>query len=136
MRESTIEWIETVEAEEGDTEVAHQLPAKREVCPRCDGQGTHLNPNIGNHAYTPEEFEEAFHDEEDREQYFTRGGIYDVPCERCNREKVVDMVNTEELGRRDPDLLKRYEAHLKDEADYRAEAASEQRMLSRMAGDW
>jgi hypothetical protein len=74
---------------EADDEQEHEIPAKHEVCPRCEGFGTHLNPSIGGHAYTREEFDEAFSDEEEREQYFKRGGIYDVTCEECQGARVV-----------------------------------------------
>jgi hypothetical protein len=80
--------------EETGDEVTAEVPHKNEVCGRCEGHGTHLNPNIGGHAYTMEEFNESFDDEE-REEYFKRGGRYDVTCEACGGNKVV-AVPTEE----------------------------------------
>jgi RecJ-like exonuclease len=70
-------------------EVEHELPARYEVCDRCEGHGCHLTPSIGEHAYSMEEFHEAFDDEEDRAEYFKRGGRYDVPCEECKGKRVV-----------------------------------------------
>ncbi len=75
------------DSEEGSTE--HDLPAKNALCSRCDGDGTHLNPSIGQHAYTSEEFDEAFPEGEQRAAYFQRGGMYDVRCEVCKGAKVV-----------------------------------------------
>src|SRR5262245_61220173 len=77
----------------------HTLPARREVCDRCDGYGTHLHPAIGGHAYSPEEFNEAFFEDDEREAYFTRGGRYDVRCEVCGGEKVVDVVDVDAAER-------------------------------------
>jgi hypothetical protein len=78
----------TYENDDGD-EIGVEIPAKHEVCDRCEGHGTHLNPSIGEHAYTQEEFDEAFDDDESRENYFKRGGIYDVTCHDCGGKRVV-----------------------------------------------
>jgi hypothetical protein len=84
----------TATDEEGD-EYQVELPTRFEVCPRCEGHGTHLREGIGEHAYSREEFEEAFSDEEEREQYFKRGGRYDVSCERCSGTRVVAVIDVD-----------------------------------------
>jgi len=71
----------------------NKIKTCKEVCPRCEGHGTHLTPSIGNHAYTMEEFNETFWEEEDRAEYFKRGGIYDVICEECKGANVVDVMD-------------------------------------------
>lgn len=81
-----------VENEEGES-TAYTLPAHFEVCPRCEGHGTHLNPSIGEHAYSAEEFFEEFSEPEDREEYFRHGGIYDVTCEECGGKRVVPVID-------------------------------------------
>jgi hypothetical protein len=63
-------------------EITSELPAKYAVCGRCKGHGMHLRSAIGEYGYTREEFFESFPEEEDRAEYFKRGGIYDVTCER------------------------------------------------------
>jgi hypothetical protein len=83
--------------DEGE-EVTHSFPSTNEVCPRCEGYGTHLTPSIGEHAYSMEEFYESFDDEEDREAYFQRGGKYDVQCEECKGNKVVEVVDESKLS--------------------------------------
>ena len=81
------------EDEEGySVEYQIELPTRFEVCPRCEGVGSHLHPAIGEHAYTPEEFNESFDDEE-AEQYFKRGGRYDVQCEECHGARVVSVID-------------------------------------------
>jgi hypothetical protein len=110
-------------------EVEHELPAVFAVCPRCDGHGTHLTPSIGNYAYSSEEFEEAFHDDEDREAYFKRGGKYDVECERCHGKNVVPVVDRAACVR-DPKLaalLAKYEDLQNEERAYQRECAAEMR---------
>jgi hypothetical protein len=118
-------------------EIEYELPAKNVVCDRCEGHGTHLNPSIGNHAYSSEEFYESFPDEEDREQYFARGGIYDVRCESCKGNNVVLIVDAEacESNTR---LAPIYSAWEKQEIEAEREMAdwrAEMRMESMMLGE-
>jgi RecJ-like exonuclease len=77
----------------GDTERELQLPGIKVVCERCDGEGYVLNPSIGEHAYSREEFDEAFPEDEDKEQYFKRGGIYDIVCPDCKGKNVVTVID-------------------------------------------
>jgi len=109
--------------EEGE-EVEHTFPSINEVCPRCEGFGTHLTPSIGQHAYTQEEFYEAFSDEEDREQYFRRGGIYDVTCEECKGNKVIQVVDEDHLTE---DQKKVYEEWQEQEEENAREDAADRR---------
>ena len=122
--------MEITYIDDNGDEVSCDLPSKMEVCDKCEGHGTHLNPSIGEHAYTPEEFDEAFPEEEDRAQYFRRGGIYDVKCSVCNGLRVVPVVDN--AACRTPEQkrhLKAYRAHMKREAAYRAEERAERRMM-------
>lgn len=114
----------TITDDEGN-EVVHELPSKREVCSRCDGEGTHLTPSIGEHCYSAEEFEESFSTDEEQESYFRRGGIYDVTCEVCDGKRVEEVVDEECC---DPVLLKAYHKRLEDERYFELECAAERRM--------
>lgn len=67
----------------------HALPVKMEVCPRCEGRGTHTNPAIDGNGLTSEDFEEQ--GPEFREDYFA--GVYDVTCERCGGRNVIEVVD-------------------------------------------
>lgn len=105
--------------EEGE-EVSHIFPSTNEVCHRCEGYGTHLNPSIGQHAYTMEEFNESF-DDEGKEEYFKRGGIYDVTCEVCKGNKVLPTVDESKLSDEQKKLFAEYEEHEEDMARMDAE---------------
>lgn len=74
--------------DDDDNEIESTLPGKMEVCSDCGGESYVLSPSIRNHCYSQEEFDESFDDEE-REEYFTRGGRYDVICPTCNGKNVV-----------------------------------------------
>ena len=105
--------IELTWSDEDGEEVTHSFPCENEVCPRCEGYGTHLTPSIGNHAYSMEEFNESF-DDEGREEYFKRGGIYDVQCEECKGNKVIEVVAEDKLTEEQKKL---YEEYCEYEAD-------------------
>jgi hypothetical protein len=83
----------TLTTEDGD-EYKIELPVRFDVCPSCEGVGTHLHPAIGEHAYTVEEFAEEFDDEE-RGEYFRQGGRYDVQCKECGGQRVVSVVDVD-----------------------------------------
>jgi len=55
------------------------------VCPRCRGEGSHVNPSVDGHGITAEEMDEM--GPEFFEDYM--GGLYDVSCERCHGLRVV-----------------------------------------------
>jgi len=112
----------------------HKVPvaAKRIVCERCGGEGTILNPSIGEHAYSREEFEEAFPEPEDQEQYFRRGGIYDVVCPECRGRNVTDVIDWDWLMD-NTKLTKirmrvRIQNEERSEAEYEAECRMERMM--------
>lgn len=105
-----------------------RLPALRMVCPRCEGDGYILSE----HAYSQEEFNEAFHDEEERAQYFKRGGIYDISCPECGGRNVVDSIDWEWLvvqtKKSKVALLARIEADRDATMQYEAECRMERLM--------
>lgn len=108
-------------------EIVAELPTNRVVCPGCDGYGTRLNRNIGEHAYSAEEFAEAF-DEDEAREYFRRGGIYDVVCDECHGDRVVDEVDADRLEKEQPAVFEAWCDDLRDRAADRATRAAELRM--------
>lgn len=100
-----------------------KLPTKKEVCPRCDGEGTHVNPAVD--GFTANDLDERYGPDADEflEGYFR--GDYDVRCEECRGENVVDVVNEEGL---DPEILQDWEAYLASYYEDLAIQASERRM--------
>lgn len=77
----------TLYGENGDLE----LPGRFEVCPRCEGRGTHVNPNVDGNGLSAEDFDEA--GPEFREDYMA--GVYDVPCDECGGQRVVAVPDFE-----------------------------------------
>jgi hypothetical protein len=100
--------------------VQHELPARFEVCGRCEGHGTHTNPAIDGNGLTAEDFDQA--GPEFLEDYL--GGVYDVPCHECHGARVVTVLDRARCPR---ELLKAYDKKQRDDADYYAMCAAERR---------
>ena len=115
----------TVELETDDGDfVDVELPSKFELCPRCDGRGSHVNPSVDGDGLTREDFEQ---DPDLEESYFS--GVYDVACEECKGLRVGEVPDEEECKR--CKLFDQLEAHREAEADrasYRRECAHEAKM--------
>jgi hypothetical protein len=123
----------TIEDDDGE-ETEHELPCKMEVCYDCQGHGMVMNASMRNHGYSAEEFNESFDDEE-KEHYFRRGGMYDVQCPTCNGKNVLPEVDRDACER-DPKLKeilavwdKQEESRARADAECEAEARMERMML-------
>ena len=112
------EYIEFFDNETGDELRLYDL--KWEVCNRCNGEGSHTNPNIDGHGISPQEF---YDDPEFERDYFA--GVYDVPCYECKGKRVTKEINR---GTTDTILLKKYEEYLKEKYQYQQEIEYERRM--------
>lgn len=129
----------------GEKAAIIELPTHKEVCSDCGGEGFVLNESMRGHAYTMEEFREAFEDEiremeyddETGEpvkelEYFRRGGIYDVQCPTCHGKNVVDVIDEDTIDAGSCPFqkagLEAYRARGKAEAEARAEARYCERM--------
>lgn len=69
----------------------YPLPMKREVCFRCNGEGTHDAwegdiPSDEIAAEWPEFYEDY------------KSGVYNVPCNVCHGNKVVDLIDYDNLS--------------------------------------
>lgn len=85
------------------------LPTAKIVCPRCNGEGKHVNPNIDIGGI---DLEVLCEDPNFAEAYF--GGRYDIQCEECNGRNVVDAVICEDLT---VEQQKAYDEYLEYEAE-------------------
>lgn len=110
--------------EEDDNETELELPAKNEVCSRCEGYGTHDHPDIGGNGITASEWGEW--DQDDRETYLNGG--YDVTCEECNGAKVVQVPDEEACDAEQLKALQRWNDQQEADAAYDAQCAHERRM--------
>lgn len=94
-----------------------ELPAKRIVCPVCEGSGSVLAPGLRGVAFSAEEMDE---DPDFREGYFR--GDYDVCCDECNGDNVVVVVDLEQLSDK---MAERYWRYQDQKSQDDAEAAWE-----------
>jgi len=102
-----------------DNEIELSLPTYREVCSRCQGTGTHCNPSIDGNGISQEEFDQ---DPEFEENYFS--GAYDVTCNECGGENVVEVVDEEKLK---PEDLKAYQRWARNQEEMEREAKYQER---------
>ncbi len=105
----------------GDDEV--EIPTKFEVCPRCEGRGSHVNPAIDGHGITAEEWNGPDWDEDSRAMYLSGG--YDVACERCGGKRVIPVPHRERMSQEE---LKAWDDQAREIAALEAEEAWERRM--------
>lgn len=105
-----------------------ELPSKFDVCPGCEGRGTHVNRNIDGNGLTAEDFEEAGDDF--REDYMN--GVYDVTCETCGGQRVVSVLDED---RCDPVLLAEYQKQERESAECDAIQRAEMRAEAWAAGE-
>jgi len=106
-----------VYVEETDSYV--DLPCHKEVCPRCDGEGT----TWGGLSFTESEVDEYGRDEF---MEALAGKRFDRPCEECGGLRVVDVPDED---RTDPEVWKQWLAQ--EQAGYELRAAE---AAERMAG--
>ena len=112
----------TIENDEGD-EVEVTLPVRFEVCPRCDGKGSHVNPAIDEGGISPEEFAD---DPDFEEAYFY--GRYDVACHECEGLRVVETVDEERVTDAQRPAFEAYREHAESLAYRASERRAEMRM--------
>ena len=110
--------------DEDGEEVSVDLPSRKVVCPACKGEGSLLHPSMRGHAYTQEEFAEAFSEEEAAE-YTRRGGRYDVQCEQCRGKNVVDEVAEDRLTVEQREHYDRWCESQREDAEYEAMCRAE-----------
>lgn len=107
----------------GDDEGGEQLvevPLKFDVCPLCDGRGSHVNPSIDAHGLSAEDFAE---DPDFADDYFR--GAYDQPCNECGGQRVVPVPDPERV---DAKLMTKIQAAEQAACDYASECYHERMM--------
>jgi hypothetical protein len=94
---ANINW--TREDAQGEEETV-VVPAHYEVCYDCEGEGSTLMESLRG-AFTQEEFEDCFDDDESKEEYMRGGkGRYGVTCKTCaGRTTVLVPDEGTELGK-------------------------------------
>lgn len=108
-------WLTRYSDEEGETRVV--IPSKFEVCDRCEGKGTHVNPSVDGNGLSREDFDA---DPDFAEDYFS--GAYDVSCEDCGGKRV-QLVPKEEGAT--PEQLKLIEEYWENKRESAREARAD-----------
>lgn len=106
----TLFWIDEAGC---DVEADVDLPSIFQLCPRCKGEGSHVNPAIDGNGITTDEMDDLGVDFQD--DYMA--GVYDVACHRCNGKRVIEVIDRD---RCDPDDLRRYDENQQELNDMRA----------------
>lgn len=99
-----------------------ELPGRFEVCPTCAGKGTRVNPAIDGNGLTAEDLAE---DPDFAEGYFA--GVYDIQCDRCGGQRVVEVVDVDTAKHTCPEDLRLYQEHEIERIRIEAEIRNEQR---------
>lgn len=96
-----------------------EVISKRIVCDRCNGDGTHTNPNIDGNGLP----DECVNDQDFMADYMR--GVYDVSCEECKGNKIIDVIDLDYLDPRD---TRAYWSYKDEERQAEIEVAYERRM--------
>lgn len=115
-------WVETKKGNSFEC----SLPAKRIVCPACDGSGTELRGGLKGAVIS----DENLADPDFRESYF--GGEFDTQCSECQGLNVIVAVDEEQLS---PKMLERYFRAIDSAVKSDREYAAEQRYFERAMGE-
>lgn len=97
------------------------VDSRFEVCSTCKGRGTHVNPNIDCGGITASEWAEWDHEE--REHYWS--GAYDVGCNQCHGEKVIQTLEYETENKLYNWCCERLSEHYEAQYDSAREMAAE-----------
>lgn len=116
-----------------DSEEDFELPSKMEVCDDCNGETYVLCEGMRGVGYSREDFENDFDDEE-REEYFTRGGRYDVVCPTCKGKNVVPVVDLDHCTPEQKEIYQAWETQEEERGRWDAEDAATRRMEMGMYG--
>jgi hypothetical protein len=98
-----------------------KVPTTRVVCDRCNGYGHHGNPSFD--GTTVDWWLEGDDTGESFDNYMS--GAYDVSCEECHGERVLDQLDEEAMS---PEMLAEWESYCRAEYEDRAERDAERRM--------
>ena len=98
------------------------IPSRFEVCPRCRGTGSHVNPAIDGNGLSAEDIDDA--GPEFLDDYL--GGVYDVQCYQCEGTRVVAVPDLERCSDAEREAWERHERSLDElRREERAERMAE-----------
>lgn len=95
------------------------------VCPACGGRGQHSPQHLDESKLVDNMREDG--DDEAVSHYF-KGG-FDVPCQTCFGNNVVESVSQQWVEQNHPEALRELQSYYREEARDRAYAAAERRAM-------
>lgn len=119
--------IEREDDDEAIYEETLEVPFEWQVCPACQGKGSHVNPSVDCCGLSADDFRE---DPEFAEDYCS--GAYDITCNECGGERLVPVMcetsANEEQKKAITSIRDWHSERLRNEAESRAEMIAERRM--------
>lgn len=115
----------TFEVDDGESDepASYTLPLKMEVCPTCQGRGTHVNPSIDAGGITDDD--DIWDDyNEDGESLYT-SGAYDMTCGTCHGRNVVPSIDRRAADKK---VLEIWDEKSEEDAEFEAICRAERRM--------
>ena len=96
-----------------------EIPAMYVICDKCEGHGTHTNPNIDADGLS----HDLVNDPEFMQNY--RNGVYDIKCTECGGKRVILVPDESQWN--DPKLVADYYQSLQEVEDMYKEIEAERR---------
>lgn len=105
---------------ENDEPVVLYVVTRREVCPECNGYGTHTARHLDDSRLVDDMVEDG--DDEGLESYYNGG--YDVTCQHCKGERVIDSIDWNLFREKYPNeylAINEYHEQARQDAAYAAQ---------------
>jgi hypothetical protein len=110
-----------VTEDEDGVETAHSLPTSMQVCPTCDGRGTHVSPGVDAGGYDGSD--EDYDPDTGESLYWS--GAYDVTCHTCHGRNVVPSIDR---AAADKATLSLWDRREEEDEEYEAVCRAERMM--------
>jgi hypothetical protein len=98
-----------IQEDKDGEEVSYTLPAKFEVCPTCNGRGTHVRPSVDASGF------DGWDDVDEYGESNYLAGAYNVTCQTCHGRNVVPSIDRDAA---DDTTLALWDSEREEEASY------------------
>lgn len=98
-----------IQEDKDGEEVSYTLPEKFEVCPTCNGRGTHVRPSVDASGF------DGWDDVDEYGESNYLAGAYNVTCQTCHGRNVVPSIDRDAA---DDTTLALWDSEREEEASY------------------